>query len=253
MMSDSLALLPPVITRVYAGVVLAAFLLPMQAINFPTKCLAHDISIAENGRHTAGPHESGASPIHRNAFGEDPSHNFAFGYLEFDRTSDMRGEPRRISENAPAHEGTARAEGLMNSILNWLTANFDLPVVRDMPRIEFIQPALMAQIRYRGSASNQAMPLDMGRDIVAVYDDLKRTIYLPEGWTGVTPAEQSLLVHEMVHHMQNVGNVKYECLEAREKLAFAAQEKWLQLFDHTLAGEFGLDPFTLLVRTSCLG
>ena len=62
-----------------------------------------------------------------------------------------------------------------------------------------------------------------------------------------------LLVHEMVHHMQNVGNVKYECLDAREKLAFAAQERWLELFDHTLAGEFGLDPFTLLVRTSCLG
>lgn len=111
----------------------------------------------------------------------------------------------------------------------------------------------MAQIRYRGSASNQAMPLDMGRDIVAVYDDLKRTIYLPEAWTGVTPAEQSLLVHEMVHHMQNVGNLKYECPDAREKLAFSAQEQWLQLFDQTLAGEFGLDPFTLLVRTSCLG
>jgi hypothetical protein len=111
----------------------------------------------------------------------------------------------------------------------------------------------MAQIRYRGSAGNQAMPLDMGRDIVAVYDDAKRTIYLPEGWSGVTPAEQSLLVHEMVHHLQNLGNLKYECPEAREKLAFVAQEQWLELFDHTLASEFELDPFTLLVRTSCLG
>jgi hypothetical protein len=69
----------------------------------------------------------------------------------------------------------------------------------------------MAQVRYRGSAGNQAMPLDVGRDIVAVYDDSKRTIYLPEGWTGVSPAEQSLLVHEIVHHLQNLGNLKYEC------------------------------------------
>jgi hypothetical protein len=141
----------------------------------------------------------------------------------------------------------------MNSIQDWLAAKFDLPVIREAPHIEFIQPTSMAQIRYRGSAGNQAMPLDMGRDIVAVYDDAKRTIYLPEGWTGVTPAEQSLLVHEMVHHLQNLGNLKYECPEAREKLAFVAQEQWLELFDHTLASEFELDPFTLLVRTSCLG
>jgi hypothetical protein len=252
-MSDNLALLPPVITRVYAGVVLAAFLLLTQAINFPTECLGHDISIAENGRHTAGPHEGGASPIHRHAFGEDANQNFAFGYLEFERTADPRGELRRTSENAPAHEGSARAEQLMNSIQEWLAAKFDLPVIREAPHIEFIQPASMAQLRYRGSAGNQAMPLDIERDIVAVYDDAKRTIYLPEGWTGVTPAEQSLLVHEMVHHLQNLGSLKYECPEAREKLAFAAQEQWLELFDHTLASEFELDPFTLLVRTSCLG
>jgi hypothetical protein len=252
-MSNNLALLPPVITRVYAGVVLAAFLLLTQAINFPTACLGHDISIAENGRHTAGPHEGGASPIHRHAFGEDANQNFAFGYLEFERTADPRGELRRTSENAPAREGSARAEELMNSIQDWLAAKFDLPVIREAPHIEFIQPTSMAQIRYRGSAGNQAMPLDMGRDIVAVYDDAKRTIYLPEGWTGVTPAEQSLLVHEMVHHLQNLGNLKYECPEAREKLAFVAQEQWLELFDHTLASEFELDPFTLLVRTSCLG
>ena len=159
----------------------------------------------------------------------------------------------RINENAPAHEGSARAEGLMSSIVNWLAATFDLPPIREAPRIEFIQPASMAQLRYRGSVGNQGRPLDMGRDIVALYDDTKRTIYLPKGWTGVTPAEQSLLVHEMVHHLQNVGKLKYECPEAREKLAFAAQEQWLELFHRTLAGEFKLDPFTLLVRTSCLG
>jgi len=141
----------------------------------------------------------------------------------------------------------------MRSILSWLAANFNLPAIQEAPRIEFIPPTSMAQIRYHGSVGNQAMPLDLGRDIVAVYDDSKRTIYLPEGWTGVTPAEQSLLVHEMVHHLQNLGNLKYECPEAREKLAFAAQKQWLELFGLGLLSEFELDPFTLLVRTSCLG
>jgi Domain of unknown function (DUF6647) len=250
-MGNDLAVRPRMIARVNAGVVLAAFLLLAGVMNFPTQCLGHDIAL--NGQPTGGSRDGGTSPVHQHPVGEDASHIFAFGHLEFDQTPDPRGEPRRISENAPIHERPARAEELMNSVLNWLVAKFDLPAIQEAPRIEFVQVAAMAQVRYRGSAGNQAMPLDMGRDVVAVYDDTKRTIYLPEGWTGVTPAEQSVLVHEMVHHLQNLGNLKYECPEAREKLAFAAQEQWLELFDRTLASEFDLDPFTLLVRTSCFG
>jgi hypothetical protein len=81
-MSDNLALLPRSIARVYAGMVLMAFMLPAQAINFPTECLAHDISTVGNGQATAGPHEGTTSPIHRHAFGEDTDHNFASDYLE---------------------------------------------------------------------------------------------------------------------------------------------------------------------------
>jgi hypothetical protein len=250
-MSDNLAALFRVSACVNAGVVLAAFLLLAEAMNLPTQCLGHDMAL--NSQPTGGPHDGETSPVHQHPFGGDASHNFVFGFLEFDRTPDPRGELRRISERAPAQEGSARVEELMNSILNWLAANVDLPTIREAPRIEFVQPALMAYARYRGSVGNQAIPLDMGRDIVAVYDDAKRTIYLPQGWTGVTPADQSLLVHEMVHHLQNLGNLKYACPEAREKLAFAAQEQWLELFDRTLASEFDLDPFTLLVRTSCFG
>jgi hypothetical protein len=250
-MGNDLAVRPRMIARVNAGAVLAAFLLLAEAMNFPTQCLSQDIAL--NGQPTGGPHDGGTSPVHQHPFGEDASHNFAFGFLEFDRKPDPRGESRRISENAPNHERPARAEELMNSILNWLVAKFDLPAIREAPRVEFVQAAAMAQLRYRSSAAPQAMPLDGGRDVVAVYDDARRTIYLPEGWAGVMPAEQSVLVHEMVHHLQNLGNLKYECPEAREKLAFAAQEQWLELFDRTLASEFELDPFTLLVRTSCLG
>jgi hypothetical protein len=130
-MSDNLAVLSRVIARLNAGVVLAAFLLLMQAINFPTKCLAHDISIAENGRHTAGPHESGASPIHRNAFGEDPSHNFAFGYLEFDRTSDMRGEPRRITENAKPGPMGGHLEGFHHML--FVSPTIEVGALYDRP------------------------------------------------------------------------------------------------------------------------
>jgi hypothetical protein len=90
------------------------------------------------------------------------------------------------------------------------------------------------------------------REAVAVYDDLTKTIYLPDTWKGETPADLSILVHEMVHHLQNTSRKKYECPGAREQMAYAAQDKWLKLFGRDLLSEFQIDAFTLRVSTACL-
>jgi hypothetical protein len=90
-----------------------------------------------------------------------------------------------------------------------------------------------------------------GRRPVALYDDVSRTIFLPDGWTGRTQAELSVLVHEMVHHLQKEARLTYPCPAASEKLAYEAQQKWLGLFGLDLANEFEIDPFTLLATTAC--
>jgi hypothetical protein len=60
-----------------------------------------------------------------------------------------------------------------------------------------------------------------------------------------------MLVHEMVHHLQNVGQLKFACPQEREKLAYKAQDGWLALFGSDLMQEFQIDPFSLLVKTNC--
>jgi hypothetical protein len=152
-------------------------------------------------------------------------------------------------------------EALLIVIVTWLSINAGLPAIYEHPRVEFVSAAKMAEVRYSRLASNRPdrvaaeagrlAPAEVGHDVHAVYDDLSRTIYLPEGWTGTTPAEISVLVHEMVHHLQNVGKLKYDCVEAREKPAYRAQARWLELFGKTLTDEFKLDPMTVLVRTNC--
>ena len=52
----------------------------------------------------------------------------------------------------------------------------------------------------------------------------------------------SVLVHEMVHHIESQGNLKYKCPQALEKLAYAAQARWLAGFGLTLESEFAVDP-----------
>jgi hypothetical protein len=81
---------------------------------------------------------------------------------------------------------------------------------------------------------------------------VERTLYLPQGWTGATPVEMSVLIHELVHHVQNVAEIGFPCPAAREKPAFAAQAAWLERHGSDLETAFGLDAMTLLVRTNCL-
>jgi hypothetical protein len=153
-------------------------------------------------------------------------------------------------------------EPLLTAIVLWLSANFNLPATFNYPRVEFVPSNQMATLRYKGLLSartREAMALaeqpihaEQVRQVVAVYNDHDKTIYLPNGWTGRTPAELSMLVHEMVHHLQNAAGLKYECPQAREKLAYEAQSKWLDLFGLNLENELDIDPLALIVSTQCL-
>jgi len=146
---------------------------------------------------------------------------------------------------------------LITTIVTWLSLNFALPGVHDQPRIELVSPDTMRAALQRAaghgySASLRTGVADRAPEVEAFYDDATRTIYLPAGWTGNSPVELSVLVHEVVHHVQNVAGLRYACPEEREQAAYAAQSEWLALSGRTLMGEFGLDPMTVLVRTHCM-
>lgn len=109
------------------------------------------------------------------------------------------GEPRAIDIRL--------VDPPLNEIAQWLSVNFDLPYVEDPPRVQRVPSAQLYRLRYKGLlpplasraiGGEQATPLpDYRRELVAVYDDSARTIYLREEWTGATVTEQSVVVHEM--------------------------------------------------------
>ena len=174
-------------------------------------------------------------------------------------TAMVKAQPadRRLVVSESASGGAAVDPAVLAEIAAWLGESFQLPA-SDPPKMEFVSPTRIAVFRYRGFARSQSSAVDdqaklvAERETAAVYDDATRTIYLPNGWSGATPAETSVLVHEMVHHLQNGAQLKYECPQAREKLAYAAQHRWLERYGRSLESEFQIDPFTLLVRTRCI-
>jgi hypothetical protein len=137
---------------------------------------------------------------------------------------------------------------LLALMMTWLSANFDLPKIPDPPDVKLVTRQEMVSARYHGMIQHAGA----GATLVAVYDDRSKTVMLADDWTPDTPAELSVLVHELVHHVQNTAKLTYFCPEAREAVAYAAQEKWLSLFGQSLETAFGIDPLTLKVRTSCM-
>ena len=149
---------------------------------------------------------------------------------------------------------------LLTVIVTWLSINYGLPATGDMPAVRFAPPMEIAFLSYGAFtveaqrevvARYAALPLGERREVVAAYDTRRDTILLPEGWSVRTPAEVSMLVHEMVHHLQTVAGLHYACPEEREALAYEAQGKWLKQFGTNLEREFAIDRLTLLVITHC--
>jgi hypothetical protein len=152
-------------------------------------------------------------------------------------------------------------DALLTAIVIWLSTNYGLPATFEHPRIERVPSIEMATLRYKGLLmsrhrevsviQDQETSLEKMRDVVAVYNDQTNTIYLSNKWVGRTPAELSVLVHELVHHLQNEAGVTFECPAEREKLAYEAQDKWLGLFGRNLQHEFEINGLALLISTSC--
>lgn len=144
------------------------------------------------------------------------------------------------------------SKGSVDRIAAWLSQQFGLPSVRRAPHFVKVPPSRLVALRLRGVPSDRTGAIvAQVADIVSVYDDEARTVYLPNGWTGATAADWSIVVHELIHHLQNEAGQRFGCPELREANAFAAQERWLQLFGTNLLAEFGLDGLTLLARTNC--
>lgn len=148
---------------------------------------------------------------------------------------------------------------LLAVIVTWLAVNFGLPAVHDYPQVQFASPATMLDVRLGaatpesgGSGPKPLAPEGAGHGLHAIYDDRTQTLYLPDGWSPASVTDVSLLVHELVHHLQNAAGTKFACPQAREHDAYRAQAHWLELHGSSLADAFGLDPMTVLLRTKCM-
>lgn len=142
----------------------------------------------------------------------------------------------------------------LKSAAAWISAIFSLPDVQALPAIRRLPTgkAILANAGNLFGWLPEAFA-NSSREMIALYDDATKTIYLSDHWNGSTPAEMSVLVHAMVRHFQNVGGQRtYDCPEERNALPYDAQERWLGLYGTSLSEEFKIDRATLMLITQCI-
>lgn len=138
-------------------------------------------------------------------------------------------------------------EPLVNAIMLWLSLNFALPLGADQPLIRHVPPDRLVAIHYGGMSGRPPDPTVLG-----AYDARTRTIYLRDDWNSLNALDVSVLVHELVHYLQDRAGLSFECPATRETPAYAAQQRWLEFYGTDLHAAFGIDAMTLKLRTACL-
>ena len=173
--------------------------------------------------------------------------------------SDHDITPSSAIEQSPSRtDASNTAQHLFDEIVIWLSSNFDLPATPHGSEIKFTSKLELARMRaadrahWQGLTQPEEVDELVQRTVVAVYDMKSKTIFLSDDWVGESPQDQSVLVHEIVHHLQNLAQLKFECPAAREKMAYMAQEKWLARFGTSLEEQFGIDMFTVVVTSACM-
>ncbi len=139
---------------------------------------------------------------------------------------------------------------LLLFIMSWLVFNFQVEPAPTIPEVSFLLENAMPVMRATLATSGTSVELG-GPAVHAFYHVETRTIFLTEGWRADSPSDTSILVHEVVHHLQTVNGKTFECNAAREGRAYEAQELWLAQFGTSLEAEFGIDDMTRLVISAC--
>jgi hypothetical protein len=145
-------------------------------------------------------------------------------------------------------------ENLLSVIAIWLSINFGLPADGPHPHIKIVEPSKMTLLwlEQAGTASRVWQDENVGVDIQAFYVDRQQTIFLSDDWNPKKPKDVSVLIHEMVHHLQNLDKQAFPCPADRERLAYKAQALWLVLFQTSFDVEFEIDELTVKLRTRCM-
>ena len=147
---------------------------------------------------------------------------------------------------------------IITSLMLWIAAATGWPIP-DHPKITYIEDGYQFfRLSHECDAKPNQPVCDTynGEDtnILGLYNHLTKTIYLNKEFWWASVRDQSILLHELVHHMQYSRDSEFyrkQCKGDLEKEAYDLQEIWLKERGRTLYDTIELGPLFRYILTRC--
>jgi Zn-dependent peptidase ImmA (M78 family) len=112
-------------------------------------------------------------------------------------------------------------KSVIAAMLLWIGANTNYDVNLHHPEVQIVPQAQLEQIYSKGKG------IDKNSELHAFYDTKKDTIYLPESFDLYNAWHKGVLLHELLHYVQDQNQVEFECSAQMEAEAWPLQKKYL--------------------------
>ncbi len=146
------------------------------------------------------------------------------------------------SADPAAAETGVNARELAPNMIEWISANSEI-LPYDRPDIEFVSAEWMAaRVGQKGTMVTPE----------ALYALGTHTLYLSNTWSPSDLRDQSILLHELVHHLQSKNEIPVSCVAQYNGLAYKLQIAWLR--EHEIPKPFdllGIGPLDMFVQSLC--
>ena len=130
---------------------------------------------------------------------------------------------------------------ILTALMLWLSANTPFQAHPELPKVVFLPIETMEQMFY---GDNEYEP----DQLRGMYNKDIDTIYLPDDWNRNSAWDMGVLVHEMVHYLQDQNEMKFNCSNEMEKMAWPIQQFYLKkVHDY----DWDYDQLWFLVISNC--
>lgn len=117
---------------------------------------------------------------------------------------------------------TATMDQFIAATLIWLAGQMGVPPYIEPPPIAYLT---RDELRERSRHGNE---LGTRYSIGGMYNSRDDVVYLPTTFELSDPYQQSILVHELVHYLQDRHTIHYPCRASYEEQAYRLQAVWME-------------------------